>query len=169
MLLLLAALEACHPGPRAVQQRAQKIQAEVRPVVARQLAAAARAAEAATGVPRTLIMAVVEHESRYNPQARRGPDQGPMQVRPITKKELQRLTGTRLNIQTLEGNIAAGAALLAILKRRHRSWALALTAYNKGSAGLRADGYRVSRYAQRVLRRWAAVKKAYKHHRACRP
>ncbi len=105
------------------------------------------------GPPVELLLAVIEQESVYRINARNGNGRGLMQIEPIVLREL-RHDGRRLSP---EDNVKFGAIYLNMMYHRYHHWGRALTAYNKGSRGLRRDHYRVSYYARRVIYRWKRI------------
>lgn len=88
------------------------------------------------GVPPSLIHAVIQKESRYNPKARSNKNaRGLMQVTPGTA----RFVGVK-NVHSLydpQTNIDAGTAYLKYLMRTHTTFDEVLAAYNSGPGNVR--------------------------------
>lgn len=109
------------------------------------------------------LMAVISHESRFNPvQLGRHGEIGLMQIKPstaewIAKKYRLRWTGAH-SLRNPMNNIQIGAAFLSYLRARYESHGrLYLSAYNMGSANL-SDALKRNvlpeQYANRVLREY---------------
>jgi soluble lytic murein transglycosylase-like protein len=108
-------------------------------------------------VPIRLVLAVIYHESRFNPRAvsHRGAV-GLMQVMPAVARSLAEMdaipTSRPLELSNSRTNIEIGVTLLRRLHDRYGSWDRALAHYNGGwrafvQGGIRTD---VRVYVQRV-------------------
>jgi soluble lytic murein transglycosylase len=166
-LLLTVALLGCDTTERQrverlLDERAPALDAPTRRTIARAVVEAGRTHD----IDPLLLLAVIEVESTYRPDAhsRRGAV-GLMQVRPQTAREIAEGLGhDRSSTEDLlrpEHNVALGAAYLAELKRRFATWPAALTAYNRGPRRVRRLETRspevTSGYARRVLRLHATL------------
>ncbi len=117
------------------------------------------------GLDPTLVMAVIQVESRFNHLAisRRGAA-GLMQLMPDTSEELG-----LSNPLDPEANLEAGVAYLALLKRSFRGIRRTLAAYNAGPAKVRrVRGIprirETRRYVRRVLRERYKFRRRYINH-----
>ena len=112
------------------------------------------------------IMAVIENESRWIPDAVGGKDRGLMQIREITVKEVVRKTDLEhpQNLSSIESNVLFGTAYLSLLKGRFKVWPLIWTAYNRGPTAVRKDR-RPNNYSRRVRKRYLAIKSSLRRHR----
>lgn len=109
-----------------------------------------------TGLQLSMLVAVAEVESRFQPDARSTASaRGLLQVLPSTAESLG------LDADKPETNVLAGARYLKLLLDRFRSTDLALAAYNAGpTAVARAGGAPTSEtltYVANVTRRWRAL------------
>ena len=115
-----------------------------------------RHAAAASGIPESLLIAVAEQESRFDPHARSAASaRGLMQVLPHTA------TALGLDANRMDENVLAGALYLRRMLRRFQSLDLALAAYNAGPTAVerlhRAPTMTVLEYVQNVTTRWVAL------------
>jgi soluble lytic murein transglycosylase-like protein len=115
-----------------------------------------RRAARATGIPESLLLAVAEHESRFDAEARSTASaRGLMQVLPRTAAAF------RLDAKQTDENVLAGALYLRKMLRRFRSLDLALAAYNAGPTVVahlhRAPTVTVLTFVQDVTARWTAL------------
>lgn len=110
-----------------------------------------------TGFQLSLLVAVAETESRFDPDARsRAGARGLLQVMPSTAAWL------KLDPDRPASNVLAGARYLKLMLDRFRSTDQALAAYNAGPAAVaRAGGEAPSAetraYVQNVQARWRAL------------
>ena len=125
------------------------------PIPARFRPAFERAA-ADTGFQLSMLVAVAQVESRFQPRARSRADaRGLLQVLPSTGASL------RLNVDDPVTNVLAGARYLKLLTDRYERTDLALAAYNAGPTAVdRAGGApngEAMTYVLNVQQRWAAL------------
>jgi soluble lytic murein transglycosylase-like protein len=110
-----------------------------------------------TGFQLSMLVAVAEEESRFQPDARSSADaRGLLQVMPTTAASLN------LNVDDPASNILAGARYLKLLLDRYQSTDAALAAYNAGPTAVdRAGGVAPSvmtlTYVANVQARWRAL------------
>ena len=110
-----------------------------------------------TGFQLSMLVAVAEVESRFEPTARSSADaRGLLQVLPSTAASL------KLNADDPESNVLAGARYLKLLLDRYHSTDGALSAYNAGPTAVdRARGVAPSTetltYVANVQSRWRAL------------
>jgi soluble lytic murein transglycosylase-like protein len=109
-----------------------------------------------TGFQLSMLVAVAQVESRFQPNARSHADaRGLLQVLPATAAEL------RLDVDRPASNVLAGARYLKQLLDRYRRTDLALAAYNAGPTAVdRVGGAPYSEtqtYIANVQQRWAAL------------
>lgn len=110
-----------------------------------------------TGFQLSMLVAVAEVESRFQPSARSSADaRGLLQVLPSTAASLN------LNVDDPESNVMAGARYLKLLLDRYQSTDQALAAYNAGPTAVdRAGGVAPSgetlTYVTNVQSRWRAL------------
>jgi peptidoglycan DL-endopeptidase CwlO len=110
-----------------------------------------------TGFQLSMLVAVAEVESRFQPSARSSADaRGLLQVLPSTAASL------KLNPDDPESNVLAGARYLKLLLDRYHSTDQALAAYNAGPTAVdRAGGVAPSNetltYVANVQFRWRAL------------
>jgi soluble lytic murein transglycosylase-like protein len=110
-----------------------------------------------TGFQLSMLVAVAEVESRFQPSARSSADaRGLLQVLPSTAASL------KLNPDDPESNVLAGARYLKLLLDRYHSTDQALAAYNAGPTAVdRAGGVAPSNetltYVANVQSRWRAL------------
>lgn len=163
LLLLLLLVGGCATAPppgtgsvhprRLAAPRAERVQA-VLPVV--------RQAAERHGVPEALVLAVIQVESSFRPDARsHAGARGLMQLMPRTAASLARRLGREsYDIEDPEFNIEAGTAYLAyLLKLFDGDVELALAGYNTGPMRVRRwvrggrgiASSQVQRYAMTVL------------------
>jgi soluble lytic murein transglycosylase-like protein len=114
-------------------------------------------AAADTGFQLSMLVAVAEVESRFEPTARSSADaRGLLQVLPSTAASL------RLDPDDPASNVLAGARYLKLLLDRFQSTDLALAAYNAGPtaverAGSVAPSAETLTYVANVQARWRAL------------
>ena len=110
-----------------------------------------------TGFQLSMLVAVAEEESRFQPDARSAADaRGLLQVMPTTAASLN------LNVDDPASNVLAGARYLKLLLDRYQSTDVALAAYNAGPTAVdRAGGVAPSTmtltYVANVQARWRAL------------
>jgi soluble lytic murein transglycosylase-like protein len=107
----------------------------------------ARDAALRHGVPVSLVLAVIHHESRFHQEAVSPMGAvGLMQVQPATARAVARDYGLptprRGDLMDPETNIELGVALLRTLHEDYGTWDRALAVYNAGPAGLAAGSIR---------------------------
>lgn len=126
--------------------------------------------ETATGIDAFLLLAVIEEESRYDPEARsRKGARGLMQVRPETARGAAARAGIAWEgpeiLYDPAKNVRIGATYLARMKERFGHWNKALAAYHSGPTRIRkieSRGGRIPKgYASSVLRRHRQIHDAY--------
>jgi soluble lytic murein transglycosylase-like protein len=125
------------------------------PVPARFRPAFVRAADD-TGFQLSMLVAVAQVESRFEPDARSQADaRGLLQVTPTTAAEL------KLNVNDPSSNVLAGARYLRLMLNRFQRTDLALAAYNAGPTLVgqlgRAPTQETQTYVANVQQRWAAL------------
>jgi len=125
------------------------------PIPARFRPAFERAA-ADAGLQLSMLVAVAQVESEFNPGARSHADaRGLLQVMPTTAAELN------LDVDKPSSNVLAGARYLRLLLSRFQRTDLALAAYNAGPTVVtklgRAPTLETETYVANVQRRWAAL------------
>ena len=104
-------------------------------------------------IPVELILAVIETESTYSPDAKNGSCRGLMQIHTVNLDWLEREFGRELDLYDIEDNVYAGAYILAGYYHKydlHR----ALMAYNGGQGYMRKmvrKGYESSKYSRKVV------------------
>jgi soluble lytic murein transglycosylase-like protein len=114
-----------------------------------------RVAEASTtyGVPPSLVLAVIEVESSYDPKAVSTADcKGLMQIHPRTAQKVAAAFGIDRG-----DNVALGTAYLASMFGMFKRWDHALMAFNKGPAKFRSQNLEVGRYARKVMDRYRLI------------
>jgi soluble lytic murein transglycosylase-like protein len=109
-----------------------------------------------TGFQLSMLVAVAEEESRFQPDARSAADaRGLLQVMPTTAASLN------LNVDDPASNVLAGARYLKLLLDRYQSTDLALAAYNAGPTAVDRAGGAPSdmtlTYVANVQARWRAL------------
>jgi soluble lytic murein transglycosylase-like protein len=103
------------------------------------------------GVPYSLVLAVIEAESSFNPDADNGQDIGLMQINSINFSWLSDLG---IDPHTHTGNIEAGVLILSQHLDAYGDQNKALMAYNCGATGaanLWAEGYTSTAYSRSVV------------------
>ncbi len=134
---------------------------EIPPPAAELLPSISYARDAAVrhGVPVSIVLAVIHHESRFQERAVSPMGAvGLMQVQPATARAVARDQGLpaprRADLMEPETNIEIGVALLRALKDEYGSWDRALAVYNAGPAGIAGGGIRadVGPYVRGVKR-----------------
>lgn len=163
-----------HPGtePRldllqdVLEEHATRISASDRRRVAEELARA----EEEHGLDALLLLALIDHESRYDPRAR-GPrgSLGLMQIRPFVGEDVARRLGIPWEgKETLVDpalNVRIGVGYLAEMKQMYTEEKLALAAYNMGPYRVKrilARGRAPrSRYAVHVLARYQELRERF--------
>ena len=119
------------------------------------------------GVPRELVLGVIQVESGFDPRSRSSVGaSGLMQLMPRTAESLARRLGReRYDVDDPEFNIEAGTAYLAYLMRRFDdNVELALAAYNAGPARVGrvvAEGRALSSGARRYVGAVLAARDAF--------
>jgi soluble lytic murein transglycosylase-like protein len=113
-----------------------------------------------------LLLAVIEQESGYDPDARsRRGARGLMQLRPATARDLAGRLGIDGDLDDPAKNVRLGAAYLADLKERFGTWPVALAAYHSGPTRIRRlewSGRKIpASYASRVLERYERMQAAF--------
>lgn len=102
------------------------------------------------GVPYSLVLAVMEQESRFTLDADSGDSFGIMQINAIH--------GPRDIIMEPHENIRIGCWLLGYLYKEYGRWDMALTAYNWGQQAAEREffqyGIPSSPYSREVMERW---------------
>jgi soluble lytic murein transglycosylase-like protein len=109
-----------------------------------------------TGLQLSMLVAVAQVESRFQPNARSQADaRGLLQVTPTTAAEL------RLDVDNPSSNVLAGARYLRLMLNRFQRTDLALAAYNAGPTVVarlgRAPTRETQTYIANVQQRWAAL------------
>jgi peptidoglycan DL-endopeptidase CwlO len=109
-----------------------------------------------TGFQLSMLVAVAQVESRFQPNARSKADaRGLLQVTPTTAAEL------KLNVNDPASNVLAGARYLRLMLDRFQRTDLALAAYNAGPTVVerlgRAPSQETQTYIANVEQRWAAL------------
>lgn len=105
-------------------------------------------------IPVELILAVIETESSYRPDAKNGSCRGLMQIHTVNLDWLERDFGRELDLYDIEDNVYAGSYILAGYYHQydlHR----ALMAYNGGQGYMRKmvrKGYVSSKYSRKVVK-----------------
>ena len=118
------------------------------------ITAAAEGAAERYEIPVELILAVIETESTYRPDAKNGSCRGLMQIHTVNLDWLEREFGRELDLYDIEDNVYAGSYILAGYYHKydiHR----ALMAYNGGQGYMRKmvrKGYTSSKYSRDVVR-----------------
>jgi soluble lytic murein transglycosylase-like protein len=125
------------------------------PIPARFRTAFVRAAHD-TGFQLSMLVAVAQVESRFEPNARSSADaRGLLQILPATAASLD------LDADVPATNVLAGARYLKILLDRYARTDLALAAYNAGPGAVDAAGgapwSETQTYIANVQQRWAAL------------
>ena len=114
-------------------------------------------------IPVELILAVIETESSYRPNAKNGLCRGLMQIHTVNLDWLERDFGRELDLYDIEDNVYAGSYILAGYYHKydlHR----ALMAYNGGAGYARKmarKGYESSKYSRKVVERMEEYKCEY--------
>ena len=106
-------------------------------------------------------MAIIEKESRGNPDVENGSCKGLMQINIIFQKDRMKRLGVK-DIFSVDGNIHLGADYLAELISENDDVYYVLMAYNMGSAKAKElyDQDIFSRYAVSVSNRAAEIERA---------
>jgi soluble lytic murein transglycosylase-like protein len=109
-----------------------------------------------TGFQLSMLVAVAQVESEFQPNARSMADaRGLLQVTPTTAAEL------KLDVNNPSSNVLAGARYLRLLLDRFQRTDLALAAYNAGPTIVerlgRAPSQETQTYVANVQQRWAAL------------
>jgi soluble lytic murein transglycosylase-like protein len=109
-----------------------------------------------TGFQLSMLVAVAQVESEFQPNARSKADaRGLLQVTPTTAAEL------KLNVNDPSSNVLAGARYLRLMLNRFQRTDLALAAYNAGPTLVerlgRAPSQETQTYVANVQQRWAAL------------
>ena len=169
LLLLFVAGLACagavaagaHPKRTAATPRIPALPARNETVVGRcpmptRFRAAFVRAAHDTGFQLSMLVAVAQVESRFEPNARSSADaRGLLQILPATAASL------KLDPDTPATNVLAGARYLKILLDRYTRTDLALAAYNAGPTAVDAAGgapwSETQTYVANVQQRWAAL------------
>lgn len=118
-----------------------------------EITAAAEGAAERYDIPVELILAVIEVESTYRPDAKNGSCRGLMQIHTVNLDWLERDFGRELDLYDIEDNVYAGSYILAGYYHTydlHR----ALMAYNGGQGYMRKmvrKGYTSSKYSRKVV------------------
>jgi soluble lytic murein transglycosylase-like protein len=125
------------------------------PIPARFRPAFIRAADD-TGFQLSMLVAVAQVESQFQPNARSQADaRGLLQVTPTTAAEL------KLNVNDPASNVLAGARYLRLMLNRFQRTDLALAAYNAGPTLVerlgRAPSQETQTYVANVQQRWASL------------
>jgi soluble lytic murein transglycosylase-like protein len=125
------------------------------PIPARFRPAFVRAARD-TGFQLSMLVAVAQVESRFQPRARSSADaRGLLQVTPATAAEL------KLDVNNPTSNVLAGARYLRLMLDRFQRTDLALAAYNAGPTIVdrlgRAPSQQTQTYIANVQQRWATL------------
>ena len=106
------------------------------------------------GVPMRIALGVIEMESSFREDAKNGKCLGLMQINTVNAEWLSRNAGiTDLSVPAQ--NIKAGVYMLGYLYEKYGDWHWALTSYNYGEAGAKANvfdkGHTSSTYSRTVL------------------
>ncbi len=108
------------------------------------------------GIDPRLVLAIIEVESGWDPEARNGESVGLMQVSPAAMREMVQRGVAGGDLRDPVANVRIGTAYLAWLMRRYPGdLAMALTAYNQGPS--RAERWRArtgsgeSAYSRKVI------------------
>lgn len=126
--------------------------------------------ESASGIDAFLLLAVMEEESRYDPEARsRKGARGLMQLQPETARAAADRAGITWDgpeiLHDPADNVRIGAAYLSKMKARFGHWNKALAAYHSGPTKIRRIERRGGRiptgYASSVLKRHRRIHDAY--------
>jgi soluble lytic murein transglycosylase-like protein len=109
-----------------------------------------------TGFQLSMLVAVAQVESQFQPNARSSADaRGLLQMTPTTAAEL------KLDVNDPSSNVLAGARYLRLLLDRFDRTDLALAAYNAGPTVVermgRAPSQETQTYVANVQQRWAAL------------
>jgi soluble lytic murein transglycosylase-like protein len=118
-----------------------------------QITAAAEGAAERYEIPVELILAVIETESTYRPDAKNGSCRGLMQIHTVNLDWLERDFGRELDLYDIEDNVYAGSYILAGYYHKyglHRG----LMSYNGGQGYMRKmvrNGYGSSKYSRKVV------------------
>lgn len=136
LIAILATLAS--PSPRHVERIASSV-----------------AVNADTELPVSLILAIIESESDYNPTTvSRVGCIGLMQLSPSTAREVATSIGLRwFELKNIENNITLGVAYLRALYSLYGQWDMALTAYNQGPRYFSSHGRKINAYARRIMNR----------------
>lgn len=142
--------------PRIPALPAKNEQAFGRCPIPKQFRPAFERAARDTGFQLSMLVAVAEVESRFQPNARSQADaRGLLQVLPSTGKLLN------LSVDKPAENVLAGARYLKLLLDRYSRTDLALAAYNAGPTAVDraggAPGSETQSYVANVQQRWAAL------------
>lgn len=115
------------------------------------------------GIDWTLLMAVIQKESRYDAYAVSGSgDYGLMQINRVNHAQLSVETGVHDFLDPKE-NVRAGAYMLSQLINRYQDVHMALMAYNMGEAGAAEwwnQGVYTSAYSREVISIQRELKRA---------
>lgn len=104
-------------------------------------------------IPKELILGVIEIESTFDHEADNGTCKGLMQINKINQKWLNSEFGRKMNLLSIEDNIAAGSYILAGYYHKY-DLHYALMCYNggKGYANkMKAKGITSTRYSRDVI------------------
>ena len=119
-----------------------------------QIATAAEEAAERYDIPVELILAVIETESTYRPDAKNGSCRGLMQIHTVNLDWLERDFGRELDLYDIEDNVYAGSYILAGYYHKYDIHQ-ALMAYNGGRGYMRKmvrKGYESTKYSRKVVR-----------------
>lgn len=117
------------------------------------ITAAAEGAAERYEIPVELILAVIETESTYRPNAKNGSCRGLMQINTVNLDWLESEFGRELDLYDIEDNVYAGSYILAGYCHKYDIHT-ALMAYNGGQGYMRKmvrKGYTSSKYSRKVV------------------
>lgn len=118
-----------------------------------EITAAAEGAAERYDIPVELILAVIETESSYRPNAKNGSCRGLMQIHTVNLDWLEKDFGRELDLYDITDNVYAGSYILAGYYHKYDIHS-ALMAYNGGQGYMRKmvrKGYESSTYSRKVV------------------
>ena len=140
----ILAVERMYAHGRSFRATGRFVYPSALPAIPSQIIQYANQAQAATGVPADMLLAVAAQESGFNPEAvSPAGAQGLMQFIPSTWTQYGR--GSPFNPQAA---MMAGALYLRHLAMEFQSWPLALAGYNAGGQAVKNAGYRIPPFRQ---------------------
>lgn len=115
------------------------------------------------GVPTEIVLAVIQAESSFRPDARNGNCHGYMQINKINLQRLSETVGVT-DLTDPYQNITAGTYMLHELYEKYGDWHKVLACYNYGEGGAQkhvfSKGYTTTKYSRAVMsyaQHWAGV------------